>query len=142
MAFLGAILAALLVHALAGNGRRGNAPLRLVLAGVIVSDFLALTTAVLLILDEAMLDAVRQWTVGSLVGQGRAGLAAALPWLGAALGLALLLRARLSLLALGPEVAAGLGLAVARWCGRSGSGWLCCWPPWRLRWPTPWASSA
>ncbi len=115
--FLGAGLAALAVHALGAAGRGGATPLRLTLAGVVIASFLASVTAVLLIHDAATLDAVRQWTAGSLSGQSMAGLQAAAPWLVAAILLALLVQPKLSLIALGPEAAAGLGLNVTLWWG-------------------------
>ncbi|MFE3839006.1 FecCD family ABC transporter permease [Pseudogemmobacter sonorensis] len=117
VAFLGAGLAALAVHALGAAGRSGATPLRLTLAGVVIASFLAALTAVLLIFDAATLDAVRQWTVGSLSGQGMVDLAAPLPWLAFAVAAALILQSRLAVIGLGPEVAAGLGANVALWWG-------------------------
>ncbi len=114
-AFAGAVLAALAVHALGSTGRQGAASLRLVLAGVVVGSFLASATAMLLIFDAATLDAVRQWTAGSLAGQGQQGLAAALPWLLAALLAALITRRQLAVLGLGEEAAASLGLNTRLW---------------------------
>lgn len=115
--FLGAGGAALAVHALGAAGRAGATPLRLTLAGVVIASFLASVTAVLLIFDAATLDAVRQWTAGSLAGQSMAGLAATLPWFLLAVATTLVLQSRLAVIGLGPEVAAGLGTNVALWWG-------------------------
>ena len=117
VAFLGAGVAALAVHALGAAGRGGGTPLRLTLAGVVIASFLASVTVVLLVFDAATLDAVRQWTAGSLAGQTMAGLAASLPWLGFALAAVLILQPRLAVIGLRPEVAAGLGANVALWWG-------------------------
>lgn len=115
--FLGAGIAALAVHALGAAGRGGASPLRLTLAGVVIASFLASVTGVLLIFDAATLDAVRQWTAGSLAGQSMAGLAAALPWLFLAISAAVIMQSRLAVIGLGPEVAAALGTNIALWWG-------------------------
>lgn len=117
VAFLGAALAAFLVHALGAAGRGGATPLRLTLAGVVIASFLASVTAILLIFDTATLDAVRQWTAGSLSGQTMAGLRAVLPWLALAVAASLALQAKLSVIGLGADVALGLGLNVTLWWG-------------------------
>ncbi len=114
---IGAGLAALAVHALGASGRGGATPLRLTLAGVVIAGFLASLTAVLLIFDTATLDAVRQWTVGSLSGQTMSGLMAALPWLVLALTVALIVQGRLAVIGLGADIAAGLGVSIALWWG-------------------------
>ncbi|MFF4473608.1 FecCD family ABC transporter permease [Streptomyces sp. NPDC001599] len=113
-AFLGALLSFALVWAVA---RRGGAfsPLRLVLAGVAIGQFLSGFTSylVLRVGDEQQTQGVLFWLLGSLGGAQWSTLA--LPAAAVLLGLlALQARARaLNALLLGDETAAGLGVDVA-----------------------------
>ena len=109
-AFLGAALAVVLVYGL-GMGRQKTGAIRLILAGSAVSALLtALSQAVSL--TFGLSKDMSFWTAGSLSGITWEGLLLTLPWLMGA-GLAgLLLSGRLSVLALGEESAAGLGVSV------------------------------
>ncbi|WP_254395495.1 iron ABC transporter permease [Streptomyces sp. AC512_CC834] len=113
-AFLGALLSFALVWAVARRGG-GFSPLRLVLAGVAVGQFLSGFTSylVLRIGDEQQTQGVLFWLLGSLGGAQWSTLA--LPAAAVVLGLlALQARARaLNALLLGDETAAGLGVDVA-----------------------------
>ena len=66
---LGAAAAGALVYGLGSAGRGGPTPLRLTLAGVIVTAFLAALTTLILISDRETLDQIRFWTAGSLAGR-------------------------------------------------------------------------
>ncbi|MDO5611870.1 MAG: iron ABC transporter permease [Paracoccus sp. (in: a-proteobacteria)] len=114
-AFAGAGAAAALVYALGATGRSGPTPLKLVLAGVVVSTFLGAVTAAVLILDQMTLDVVRLWTAGSLRNRTMAQVMPVLPWLLLALLAALILRAQFTTLSLGAETARMLGQNPARW---------------------------
>jgi iron complex transport system permease protein len=118
-AFAGAFGASVLVFLLGSLGRGGPTPVTLALAGVAVSAFLGALTSALILADTATLDAYRFWAVGSIAGRdaGIAGQVA--PFLVAGLVLAAVNAPALNLLALGEDVARGLGqnLAVARWTG-------------------------
>ncbi len=105
-ALLGALVAAGVVAVVAS---RAGAPARLVVAGAAVTAGLTSVTTVLLLQDPAALDRYRFWTVGALTGrdlEAATGLAP-LVLLGA-LG-ALALARPLDALALGDDVARGLG---------------------------------
>lgn len=78
-AFAGAAAAAVIVHALGSAGRAGGSPLRLVLAGAVLSAFLASLTTAALIFDKGTLDTVRLWTAGSLSGRTMAQVAGVAP---------------------------------------------------------------
>ncbi|MFF5253091.1 FecCD family ABC transporter permease [Streptomyces leeuwenhoekii] len=114
-AFAGALATFALVWAVARRGG-GFQPLRLVLAGVAIGQFLSGFTSYLVLRagDEQQTHSVLFWLMGSLSGAGWPLLA--VPALAVAAGLLLLLaRARpLNALLMGDETAAGLGVDVAR----------------------------
>lgn len=92
----------------------GDDPVRLVLAGAAVTGLLGAVTAALLLIDQRTLDEVRFWTVGSVAGRDLGAVGAALPVLLAGLLLAALVARPLATLALGDDVALGLGQRPAR----------------------------
>lgn len=108
-AFAGALGATLLVYAIASAGAGGASPVKLALAGAIVSALLGSWTAGLLLLDVATLDQARFWLAGSISGRGTAEAILLLPIVGAAMIAALALGRHVNALSLGAEVAAGLG---------------------------------
>ena len=110
-AVVGAALATVLVLVLAGGAGRG--PLPLVLAGVAVTAMISAVTSVLVLLDAATLDEYRFWVVGSVAGRALTDLVPVLPLLVLGGLLAVTGTRTLDLLALGDELAAGLGARVA-----------------------------
>ncbi len=118
-AFAGAFGASVLVFLLGSLGRGGPTPVTLALAGVAVTAFLGALTSAVVLADEATLDAFRFWAVGALAGRDAAVAAQVAPFLVVGLLLAVANAPALDLLALGEDVARGLGqnLAVARWTG-------------------------
>jgi len=111
VAFLGAALAAALVATLG----RGATPIRIVLAGVVVTTFLGALTASILVLDAQTLEAVRLWTAGSLAGRRMSEIGAVLPYLLLALGASLLAARHFTTMSLGADAAAALGQSPALW---------------------------
>lgn len=116
-ALLGALAATAVVHLLASAGRSGS-PLPLLLAGVALTALLSSLTTLLVLLDAETLDEYRFWAVGSLAGRDLALLGSVLPFLAAGVLLALVTTRTLDLLALGDDLARGLGTRIA-W-GRGG----------------------
>lgn len=119
-AFAGAGLAGAAVYALGSVGTGGATPLKLALAGVILSSFLASLTTAVLVFDKATLDAVRMWTVGSLAGRQMETVAPLLLYVAAGLVLTLGLARQVTTLSLGPEIASAVGQNLALWrlaCG-------------------------
>ncbi|URN18842.1 iron ABC transporter permease [Streptomyces sudanensis] len=112
VAFAGGLLAAALVHAVAG-GARGR-PAHLVLAGVSVTLALSSVTAVLVVLFQEETGAVFFWGHGSLAVADTGRSLAALPLLGAGLAGGLLLARTLDVLGTGDDTARGLGVPVGR----------------------------
>lgn len=109
-AFFGAALAVALVYGI-GIGKYKSGPIRLILAGSAVSALLtSLSQAISL--SFGLSRALSFWTAGSLSGITWQSLLLTLPWITGSGLAALLLSGRLSVLALGEESAAGLGVNV------------------------------
>jgi iron complex transport system permease protein len=86
----------------------------LVLAGVVVSAFLAALIALIKALDEEAVTAIVFWLMGSFQGRSWADLALLLPGLALGAGVACLRAGELDLLSLGDSTARHLGLAAGR----------------------------
>ncbi|GAB4208438.1 MAG: iron ABC transporter permease [Roseiflexaceae bacterium] len=108
-AFAGAMLTAAAVYGLGSLGRGGPTPLTLTVAGAALTALLSSLTTGLLIIDQRTLDEVRFWLAGSLAGRDLALLLQATPYIMAGLVLALALGRPLTAIALGEDVARGLG---------------------------------
>lgn len=104
----GAALAGLLVLALGGGLNGRLQPTRMVLSGVALSALLLASARALLILDEQA-QLVLSWLAGSLMDTGWDHWQQLWPWLLTGTLMAFLLSQKLNLLALGDEVATGLG---------------------------------
>ena len=117
-ALLGALLATVGVWVLAGSGRRSTSTLPLVLAGVALTALLSSLTSVLVLVDADALDEYRFWAAGSIAGRDLVLLGTVAPFLLAGVLLAAACSRTLDVLALGDDVATGLGARVA-W-GRAG----------------------
>jgi iron complex transport system permease protein len=109
-AFVGAGLSAVVVYFLGSLGRQGMTPLKLVLAGSALSYLLSSLTTALLIVSQAALDKIRFWLAGSVAGRDLNLWLQVLPYMTVGLLLALALGKSLTMLALGEDVAKGLGL--------------------------------
>ena len=113
-AFVGAAGAAVLVQLLASLGRDGATPMKLAITGAALTAALASWTSAILLGDSRTMETFRFWQVGTIGGRGLEVLTAGAPFLlvGAVLGLA---GARLlDTLALGEDLARGLGRRTAR----------------------------
>ncbi|WP_102128012.1 FecCD family ABC transporter permease [Deinococcus planocerae] len=111
-AFLGGALAAALAYGVAR--RVGVTPLRLALAGVAVASLFGAVTRGLQILFEERAQGALFALSGSVAGRTWAQAAQVAPWVGLGLLLSLLLTPRLNVLALGEDVARGLGARTER----------------------------
>ncbi|MEV1129788.1 iron ABC transporter permease [Agromyces sp. NPDC049794] len=108
-AFGGAALAAAVVFAI-GSAGGGATPSRLALTGAAVTAAATPLITLLLIRDEGTLSQYRFWSVGSLAGRGLEAATVLWPFLVVGLALAGWLATRLNLLALGDDLARGLGV--------------------------------
>ncbi|MEU8241266.1 iron ABC transporter permease [Actinoplanes missouriensis] len=127
VAIAGAAVAAIFVYAVGSLGRGGATPLKIALAGAATSAALAsLVTAVVLPRGD-ITDNFRSWQVGGVGGAGWDSIAQIAPFLGAGLVICLLCARPLNSLALGDELAAGLGerVALARGVAALGAVVLC-----------------
>jgi iron complex transport system permease protein len=114
MAFAGAAVAALLVHAVASLGRDGATPLQLAVTGAALSAGLASWTTGLLLADRRTMESFRFWQVGTIGGRGLDVLLVGLPFLAVGALLALAGARVLNTLALGDDLARGLGRRTTR----------------------------
>jgi len=111
-AFAGAAGASVLVYSVAALGREGATPVKLALAGAAVTAFFGAFTTALLLADQQTFDQFRFWQVGSLNGRDLGVTARVLPFLLVGGVLALALGRGLNTLAMGDDVARGLGARV------------------------------
>ncbi len=114
LAFLGAGAATVLVYLIASLGREGATPVKLALAGAAVTAALTSVTSAVLITNVETLDQIRFWQVGALTGRTTEILVQVTPFILAGIALALLTSRILDGLAMGDDVARGLGMRVQR----------------------------
>ena len=114
LSFGGAAAAGVSVMLLAGSGRGRVSPVRLALAGVTASSLLISLTQVLIIFDENSTDSVLFWLVGGVNFAGWHDIRNLLPGLVLGLVGAVAMARPLNLLALGDDMARGLGQNVER----------------------------
>lgn len=112
-AFAGAAITAAIVYWLGSMGRSGLTPIKLIIAGAALTTLLGSLTTGILILSQHTLEDIRFWLAGSLAGQDLANILPVLPYIAVGLASSLLLGRQLTLLALGEDVAQGLGLQTA-----------------------------
>ncbi|GIF46408.1 iron complex transport system permease protein [Asanoa ferruginea] len=113
-AFAGAIVALILVYAIASFGREGATPVKLALAGAAVTAGLASITSGIVMTNVDALNELRFWQVGSLAGRYAPILTGVAPFLLLGLAASLGLGRALNGLALGEDVARGLGQHIGR----------------------------
>jgi len=114
IASAGGAVAFLIVYAIAW--KNGTSPVRLVLAGVIVSTvFGSLQTAMFFFADDiGIVQSAIAWTTGSLTGTDWEQVRMALPWTVVAMGLSLFSSRQLNVLLLGENTAKSLGMSVEK----------------------------
>jgi ABC-type Fe3+-siderophore transport system permease subunit len=114
LAFVGAGAAGITVMILAGMGGGRVSPVRLTLAGVTASTLLISLTQVLVIFHENDAQRVLFWLVGGVNFANWDSVQTVLPWTVLGLAAALALAKAMNLLALGEDMARGLGQNVER----------------------------
>jgi iron complex transport system permease protein len=126
-AIAGAALAAVFVYTIGSLGRGGATPLKLALAGAATS--VAFTSlAIAMVLPRAdIAGGIRSWQIGGIGGATFERIWPVLPFLAVGFAISLVSARKLNLLALGDELAAGLGerVAFARACASIGAILLC-----------------
>lgn len=114
LALVGAVVASVVVFAVAALGRGLSSPVPLAIAGTAVTALLGAITSFLVLTDETSLEAYRIWVVGSLSGRTLDGLVPVLGFAVTGLLLAVINLRSLNNLALGTEMARGLGESLWR----------------------------
>lgn len=114
LALAGAAVASVVVFAVAAMGRGLSSPVPLAIAGTAVTALLLALTSALVLSDETTLAAYRIWVVGSLSGRTLTGIWAAVTFAAVGLVFALVNARSLNSLALGTELAHGLGENLVR----------------------------
>jgi iron complex transport system permease protein len=112
--FAGAAVAAVLVHLVASLGRDGATPVKLAIAGAAFTAAVTSWTSGVLLVDRNTMETFRYWQVGTVGGRSLDVLLTGLPFLVAGAVLALAGAQVLNALALGDDLARGLGRRTTR----------------------------
>ncbi|WP_409175961.1 FecCD family ABC transporter permease [Brevibacillus fortis] len=107
--FLGAGFTAILVYLLGSAGRGGSSPLKVTLAGSAVAAFASSLTSLLMLISNQTLEEALYWLVGSVSGRDLQHALMIIPYLFCGWILAGFMAGSLNLMALGDDVATGLG---------------------------------
>lgn len=113
-AFAGALAAVIAVYAIGSAGPGGASPVKLALAGVIVSALLGSWITALLLMNQQALAVVRFWLAGSLAGRDLQVFFSVAPFLGVGIIGMLMLAHQLNILGLGEDTARSLGMHTGR----------------------------
>ena len=111
-AFVGAAAASVVVYLIASMGREGATPVKLALAGAALSAGLYSLMNVILVSSQDTLDRFRFWQVGGIAGRDWSVILPGLPFLAVGALIVLLTGRILNSLALGDDIARGLGQRV------------------------------
>ena len=109
-AIVGAMITASCVYSIASIGAGGITPIKLALAGAAISAILSSLVSLIILPRADVMDAYRFWQVGSLSGATWEGIKSVLPFLIVGLIISIISTPALNALALGDEVATGLGV--------------------------------
>jgi len=113
-AFAGGLAAAAATYAFGSAGPGGATPVKLALAGVVVSSLLSSWLTALLLLDQQTLEVVRFWLAGSLAGRDVTTFTSVLPFLLVGLIGMLAMANQLDILSMGEDTARSLGMHTGR----------------------------
>jgi iron complex transport system permease protein len=113
-AFAGALGASILVFTVGASGRDGPTPLKLTLAGVVISSLLGAWTSALVLLDEQTMDVARFWLAGSVAGRPLNVFWIVSPFLLIGTAACVLMGHQLNVMSMGEETARSLGMNTSR----------------------------
>ncbi len=114
VAIAGGAAAAVFVYAVGSLGRSGATPLKLTLAGAATSAALSSLISAILLPRIDVINQFRFWQIGGVGGASFDSLSLVLPFLAVGAALSLAAARGLNSLALGDDLASGLGQSVAR----------------------------
>ncbi len=109
-ALAGAAVTAVFVYGIGSMGRGGATPIKLALAGAATSAALSSLVSAIILPRTDVMNAFRFWQVGSISGATWKGISSVLPFLILGLVIGILASPALNALALGDDVATGLGV--------------------------------
>ncbi|MEI5905998.1 iron ABC transporter permease [Bacillus spongiae] len=109
-AFIGAGIAAIAVYFTGSAGLHGLTPMKLTLAGAAFAALFSSFTQALLVTNESALDEALFWLAGSVQGRDLSILVTLFPYLVTGWIIALFISAKMNVLAMGDDVAKGLGI--------------------------------
>ncbi|UFU08355.1 iron ABC transporter permease [Ruania halotolerans] len=112
-AIIGAGATATFVYLVGSLGREGATPLKLALAGAATAAALASLVTAVVLPRRDIAEGATSWQIGGVGGATAASISTVLPFLVVGFGICLLMAKGLNTLALGDELAAGLGERVA-----------------------------
>ncbi|MFB9165392.1 FecCD family ABC transporter permease [Arthrobacter psychrochitiniphilus] len=108
-AFAGSAVAAVVVYAVASLGRSGATPVKLALAGAAIAAGMGSLMSAMLVTSQDSLELFRRWQVGALAGKSWDSVVAVLPFVAVGVVILLCTGRLLNMLALGDDMARGLG---------------------------------
>ena len=108
-AFAGSAVAAVVVYSVASLGRSGATPVKLALAGAAVAAGMGSLMSAMLVTSQDSLELFRTWQVGALAGKSWEQVLSVLPFVGVGAVILLSTGRLLNSLALGDDMARGLG---------------------------------
>ena len=108
-AFAGVALTGLVVQTVASRGPSGATPVRLVVTGAAVAALLSSWVSAVLLVDRATMETFRSWAVGTVGGRGWDTVATVAPFVVVGLVVAMASVRLLDGLALGDDLARGIG---------------------------------
>jgi iron complex transport system permease protein len=115
VAFVGALLTAIMIYAFSYSKTEGLKPVRLVLVGVCTSMALSgLMIVMISSTEREKVDFIAQWLAGNIWGDDWPFILALLPWLIVLIPYTLLKTKQLNILTLGETAAAGVGVSVEK----------------------------
>lgn len=113
-AFAGSLGASVLVFVIGTAGRDGASPVKLALAGVVVSSLLGAWSSALLLLDRNTFDVVRFWLAGSVAGRPLSSFWPVAPFLVGGALVCVFLGHQLNVMSMGEDTARALGMHTGR----------------------------
>lgn len=112
LALIGGLVTAIAVYFIASIGSGGISPIKLALSGVIISAILSSLINILMLPRSEVMSSFRFWQVGSVSGVTWQSIIVMLPFIIIGMILSFVIAPALNALALGDEVAIGLGVKV------------------------------
>ena len=113
-AIIGGLISAIFVYAIAMTGKAGLTPVKLALSGTCVSMALSSFVSFLILPNNNVLDKFRFWQIGSLGAATLPSIYTLLPFIIVGHLIAVFISSDLNALAMGDEMAVGLGVNVTR----------------------------